>query len=205
MTKKVILVSGKLQSGKNTFTDILMEEMKKSISIDYDYFAKPLKNECKTVFSNLVDYLNKISLENNIPSLYTNEDSWYENKNEVTRILLQTYGTDIFRELVDEDWWAKKLKKKILARDEEVIVVSDVRFKSELRIFEQDNDLKLIKIRIERDNYTRDNNPIHYHISELDLDDYSNWDFILKNNDTLDALKQNTLILLDGINTIFSL
>ena len=124
MTKKVILVSGKLQSGKNTFTDILMEEMKKSISIDYDYFAKPLKNECKTVFSNLVDYLNKISLENNIPSLYTNEDSWYENKNEVTRILLQTYGTDIFRELVDEDWWAKKLKKKILARDEEVIVVS---------------------------------------------------------------------------------
>lgn len=205
MTKKVILVSGKLQSGKNTFTDILMEEMKKSISIDYDYFAKPLKNECKTVFSNLVDYLNKISLENNIPSLYTNEDSWYENKNEVTRILLQTYGTDIFRELVDEDWWAKKLKKKILARDEEVIVVSDVRFKSELRIFEQDNDLKLIKIRIERDNYTRDNNPIHYHISELDLDDYSKWDFILKNNDTLDALKQNTLILLDGINTIFSL
>lgn len=205
MTKKVILVSGKLQSGKNTFTDILMEEMKKSISIDYDYFAKPLKNECKTVFSNLVDYLNKISLENNIPSLYTNEDSWYENKNEVTRILLQTYGTDIFRELVDEDWWAKKLKKKILARDEEVIVVSDVRFKSELRIFEQDNDLKLIKIRIERDNYTRDNNPIHSHISELDLDDYSNWDFVLKNNETLDVLKQNTLILLDGINTIFSL
>lgn len=205
MTKKVILVSGKLQSGKNTFTDILMEEMKKSISIDYDYFAKPLKNECKTVFSNLVDYLNKISLENNIPSLYTNEDSWYENKNEVTRILLQTYGTDIFRELVDEDWWAKKLKKKILARDEEVIVVSDVRFKSELRIFEQDNDLKLIKIRIERDNYTRDNNPIHSHISELDLDDYSNWDFVLKNNETIDVLKQNTLILLDGINTIFSL
>jgi dephospho-CoA kinase len=205
MTKKVILVSGKLQSGKNTFTDILMEEMKKSISIDYDYFAKPLKNECKTVFSNLVDYLNKISLEHNIPSLYTNEDSWYENKNEVTRILLQTYGTDIFRELVDEDWWAKKLKKKILARDEEVIVVSDVRFKSELRIFEQDNDLKLIKIRIERDNYSRDNNPIHSHISELDLDDYSNWDFVLKNNETIDVLKQNTLILLDGINTIFSL
>lgn len=195
---KVILVSGKLQSGKNTFTDFLMEEIGKKHTIDYDYFAKPVKQECREVFKTLIDYLNKISKQYNIEELKTIDESWFEKKNEITRILLQTYGTEIFRNRVDSNWWAKKLKDKILTRTEDYIVVSDVRFKSEIKILEEaehDELIDLFRVRIERSNCERDNNPIHTHESEIDLDDYKYWDYVIQNDTTLDALKLNALVV----------
>ena len=193
---KVILVSGKLQSGKNTFTDFLIDEVKKTNTIDFEFFAKPLKDECKDVFQNLTNYLNGISTRFNIPELSTTNEQWYENKNEITRLLLQIYGTEIFRNKVDTDWWAKKLKDRVLQRKEDFIVITDVRFKSEINILdtlEHDHNIELVKIRIERTNYTRDDNPIHTHQSEIDLDDYKYWDYVIKNDTTLDVLKSNAI------------
>jgi len=189
---KVVLVSGKLQSGKNTFTDFLMEEIGKKYTIDFDYFAKPLKDECKEVFKNLINYLNTF----NIPELTTHDETWYEKKNEITRLLLQIYGTEIFRNKVDSDWWAKKLKDKLLQRTEDVVVITDVRFKSEIKILEdaeKDGHFDLVKIRVDRDNFVRDDNPIHLHESEIDLDDYKFWEYKIQNDTTLDALKLNAI------------
>ena len=173
---KVVLVSGKLQSGKNTFTDFLIDEVKKYKTIDFEYFAKPVKQECREVFKTLINYLNDLSIKYNIKELHTEEESWFEKKNEITRILLQTYGTDIFRDKVDSNWWAKKLKNKILKRTEDVIVITDVRFKSEIETLYslEEHNIELIKIRIERNNFVRDDNPIHTHQSEIDLDDFDN-------------------------------
>jgi dephospho-CoA kinase len=192
---KVVLVSGKLQSGKNTFTDFFIEEVKHTKTIDFEYFAKPVKQECREVFKNLINYLNEISKKYNIEELKTEEESWYEKKNEITRILLQTYGTDIFRDKVDSNWWAKKLKYKLLKREEDVIVITDVRFKSEVEIISEleKNNIQVYKIRIERSNFVRDDNPIHKHQSEIDLDDYKGWDKIIYNDNGLEELKEQAI------------
>lgn len=192
---KVVLVSGKLQSGKNTFTDFLIDEVKKYKTIDFEYFAKPVKQECREVFKTLINYLNDLSIKYNIKELHTEEESWFEKKNEITRILLQTYGTDIFRDKVDSNWWAKKLKNKILKRTEDVIVITDVRFKSEIETLYslEEHNIELIKIRIERNNFVRDDNPIHTHQSEIDLDDFENWDYVVENDNGLDDLNSQAI------------
>ena len=58
-----------------------------------------------------------------------------------------------------------------------------------------DELIDLFRVRIERSNYERDNNPIHTHESEIDLDDYKYWDYVIQNDTTLDALKLNALVV----------
>ena len=54
------------------------------------------------------------------------DDNWYEAKNKITRILLQTYGTEIFREMVDANWWVKILQKRICTeRTEDILFITD--------------------------------------------------------------------------------
>lgn len=212
MVKNVILVSGKLQSGKNTFVDLMMEELKKTdLKVDFDFFAKSVKDQCKDIFKNLIEYLNTISKEFNIPELYTIDDNWYENKNKITRILLQTYGTEIFRDMVDSNHWAKILKRRIMMdRNEDILFITDVRFKSEISTICDKESIKhdhrtitpkynVIKLRIERDNYVRGDDPIFTHQSEIDLDNFSEWDYLVKNNGTLDDLKRNAKDIVSSI------
>jgi nucleoside-triphosphatase THEP1 len=54
MVKNVILVSGKLQSGKNTFVNFMIDELREQkYKVDYDFFAKSVKDQCKDIFKNL--------------------------------------------------------------------------------------------------------------------------------------------------------
>lgn len=201
MVKNVILVSGKLQSGKNTFVDMLMEELKTTnLKVGFDFFAKPVKDQSKDIFRNLINYLNKVSEENNIPELYTEDHNWYEEKNHITRTLLQIYGTEIFRDMVDQNYWGKFLKKKLLTeKDEDIMFVTDVRFKSEISTICDKEPIRhdfrtitpgynVIKIRINRNNFERGNDPIFTHHSEIDLDDYTNWDLVINNDSDLSSL-----------------
>jgi cytidylate kinase len=203
MVKNVILISGKLQSGKNTFTDMLMKELQPTgLKVGFDFFAKSVKDQCKDIFKTLTDYLNDVSEKFNVPELKTIDDNWYETKNKITRILLQTYGTDIFREMVDANWWAKILQKRVCTeRTEDILFITDVRFKSEIAAmldktpFRQDYrtitpKYNVIKIRVERDNFDRPDDPIFNHPSEIDLDDYSDWDLVIKNNSDLSSLSK---------------
>lgn len=203
MVKNIILLSGKLQSGKNTFADLVIAELKSinpKLKIDFDLFAKSVKDQSKDIFRNLINYLNEIADEYGIEQIRTSDDNWYENKNVITRILLQTYGTEIFRDMIDKNHWAKILKYRMCDRDEDVMFITDVRFKSEMSVmcdkepFQKDYrtqypSYKVLKVRIERDQFERDDNPIHQHASEIDLDDYEHWDVIIKNNGTLEELK----------------
>lgn len=216
MVKNVILISGKLQSGKNTFTDMLMKELQPTgLKVGFDFFAKPVKDQSKEVFENLITYLNEISEKYNIPELKTVEENWYEDKNKITRILLQTYGTKIFRKLVDPAWWEKLLRERIcIDRNEEILFITDVRFKTEIStIMDKDSferhgvtiipKYNVIKIRVERDNFDRPDDPIYTDESEIDLDDYSDWDLVIKNNSDLSSLlkqaEQTTRFILERV------
>lgn len=177
--KTVVLVSGKLQSGKNTFADICIDILKNKYSVSYDYFARLLKERCKEDFKPLVDYVNSLNLE----ELHTIDDNWFENKNKLTRILLQIYGTEVFRNRVDQNYWANELVKNIKNSKSDIIFVTDVRFPSEITALENEI-MNVVKVRINR---TLDRTDVvNEHESEKALDDYSNWNYVYQNDGTLE-------------------
>lgn len=216
--KKVILVSGKLESGKNQFADYLKQAYEiNNISIRQDLFARTLKNNCREDFKILIRDINEIAVNlktqitehqkyllltyprherfhtepfndvyAKINDLITTNEHFYEEKNTITRNLLQIYGTDIFRKRVHNNYWVELLINRIKQSQEEVTIVTDVRFPNEIELLDNDPELDIIAIRIERDmDRTK---KINTHISETSLDNYINWNYIVDNNETLEEL-----------------
>ncbi len=196
--KLVVLVSGKLQSGKNTFADLCIEHLKNDLKVSYDYFAKELKQRCKEDFKPLVEYVNSL----NIPELHTEDDNWYENKNKLTRILLQVYGTDVFRNRVSEDYWAEQLVENVYNSDSDVIFVTDVRFPSEIAALENEG-FDVVSVRINR-NLNRDDS-VNEHESETALDNYTSWNYVFDNSGTYDELKEFSIRFSELVKSSFGL
>lgn len=200
MKTKIILVSAKLQSGKNTFANILQDVLEKDHGkrVCCDSFAAKLKKNCTEDFSAVVSFLrseyNRLVSEGvkDIEWMNVTEDNFYENKTDLTRLLLQAYGTEIFRKRVDDFYWIKDFEERINNSLDEYVIVTDVRFKNEIEYFYSkfygDPNYKIspITVRIERDSDRT--NIQNQHISEKDLDDYSCWDVVVDNNGTMEEL-----------------
>lgn len=192
--KTVVLVSGKLQSGKNSFADMCMEYLKDKTNSSFDFFAKELKERCKEDFADLISFINKLC-ETFPPEirelLYTEDENWFENKNQLTRILLQLYGTNIFRNRVDTDYWAKQVVDNVKKSESEIIFITDVRFPSEIKAIktmEHDYGYNIITIRINR-TLDRDEE-FNQHVSETALDDYEYFDWVFENNGPVQELQE---------------
>lgn len=161
---KIIGISGKKGSGKDTFAQFLKEELEKQLgkTVKVDSFAANLKY-CCALISGQPDYL------------FYNQDMKDRKAgflNFTNRELMQKFG-DLTRSL-DKDIWVKSLFNKYLDNPPEYLIVSDVRFKNEA---EHINKLGGILIRIESDRIKEDN-----HISEIELDNYSKFNLLIENN-----------------------
>lgn len=222
--KKVLLFSGRMQSGKNQFAEYVSEICKeKGLKVVSDLFAADLKEWSKQDFKGLSDILNSLhtQFQNEIYKLISNrqsygissdgvmenlfklvgklnisDENWFENKTDITRALLQIYGTQIFRNRVDNDFWIKRTKERIINNDADIVIITDVRFPNEVDFMSSDK----------YDTYTvRINRPIdrtgqqHEHISETALDDYTDWDYIIDNDKELYDLKECACGLVDDI------
>lgn len=223
--KHIFLISGKLRSGKNQFADYVKEIAEsKGMTVNTDLFAKSLKEWCNEDFKALTDYLNDIldttinHLKNysnlsfnqkiqmyfessirRLEELITKDENWYEDKNPITRILLQTYGTEIFRKRVDQDWWVKQLKNRVLQSNSDITLITDVRFPNEIECFKKDisKDFTVTTIRINR-NLNREAG-FNEHESEKALDNYNEFDYVIDNNGTLEDLKNKVKELISRI------
>lgn len=186
MKKIVILVSGKLQSGKNTFADILKEELENEykFTVAIDYFARLLKEMCRDSFRPLVDYLNTNLLSCGPNGEWITDESWFEKKTPITRMILQIVGSEIVR-TVNENFWSESFVKRANERAEVITINSDCRFPSEIEHVQKNFDT--VTIRVER-TMERDG-AINEHMSETALDDKRDWDYVIHNNGTLDDLK----------------
>jgi hypothetical protein len=218
--KKIVLVSGKLQTGKNQFADYLEQAYTlDKVEVVQDCFAQYLKDECKEDFKPLTKFLNRIA--NQIKSLCdpmliynhktkkydieatkggpeesdfmyflqklrTHDENFYEDKNDITRILLQTYGTEIFRKRVDNDYWVKRMISKIKESDKKVFIITDVRFPNEIDLVMEEDEFDVCTIRVERD--MDRSGPEHKHPSETSLDGFNGFNYIVDNNGTLEEL-----------------
>lgn len=222
MKKIVILISGKIKSGKNQLADFMKEYFEKqNLKVSSDYFAKAVKDGCKEDFKKLADELNNYVIDlkdeiaskfkinymdlhneysdsyiNKIDELKISDENWYENKTFITRTILQLYGTEIFRNRVDSDYWVKQVKDKCEKSDSDIILVTDTRFPNEITEMYSDN-YDLITIRLLRD-INKDKSKNHY--SETALDDWNEWTYIIDNKrNSLKSFQKQVIMVAEDI------
>ena len=206
---KVLMFGGKIHSGKNLAAEMAKEILEsKGVKVSCKMLAKGVKDGCKKDFKVLVDYLNKLAEEEReevgndyLADLLTIKDeNWYENKTELSRILLQIYGTEIFRDNVDKDWWSKKLADEIEKSEDEVVIITDFRFPSESSYMKSRfGFVKTVRItREDKSGFADVGETTQAHSSETALDDFA-FDTYIENNGTVEELKAKIGELLDKV------
>lgn len=169
---KIISLSGKAGSGKNTVAKIIAE-----LASDKVYevaYADALKEEVARACGVSVKFINK------------HKDNF--------RLILQGWGTDFRRKLDHDLYWIQKVDDKLvrlITINAQLIVITDARFKNEL---EYAHKCDAITVRVKRETDKKDLHP-----SEVDIDD-GEYDFYLHNLTTIDFLKKQVKSLLINFN-----
>lgn len=173
--KKVILISAKAQHGKDTFARLLKQQLEnQGYKIVVDRFAKYIKGYLR-------DYYGWDGVT----------------KGEFERTFLQNKGTeDIKGKKNYKCFHAKRLSEDfdIFQDDFDYFLVPDTRFEDEIYIMKAMFSNQIITVRIQRDGVTGGlNNEQLQHQSEIDLDNFR-FDYKIKNNGTLEELKEKVSI-----------
>lgn len=195
-----ISITGKANSGKNTLSKLLFDEIysKKYSSdnsfrgIEYIAFADPIKEMIRLMFPTLPrKYLYG-------PSKYRGEviPGAFKDGNPLTvRNLLQDLGTGFGRNCKENIWLDAfdHRFKKAQNKNYSIVIVTDVRFRNE---FDHLNKLKFYQIKLLRDSHTKIN-----HSSEINQDSIKDneFDYIVHNNGTLEDLKKEVVKIVSQI------
>lgn len=204
MHKKVILLAGKINCGKNFIHDLMVNELGYG-KCKRSYFAKALKETARDGFKDYAIHLNQsvydvldiideaVSIETHqhdratkiLKNLLLEDRNWFEDKTDSSRIFLQNLGTDVVRNTIDEDWWVKCAAEEIEESNEEYFISTDLRFTSEFEALvrclkDSKNTYSFYPIYIERAADTPEN--IASHESENGLNDFPEWYKTIDNN-----------------------
>ena len=173
---KIILLSGKARSGKDTVSNIIKEyyKTKDVIVISFGHYIK--------------DYVKRIS-------------KWDGSDDNKPRELLQQIGIELIKNKIDDKLFIKRVIDdiNIFSYFYDVIIVDDVRLSDELKIL-KDTFNKSISIRINRVDYENDlTKEQKEHITEIDLDNINDFDYFIVNNNNYDKLKDDVLDILRSV------
>lgn len=172
---KIIILTGKAQSGKNISANIIKEyyekQNKKTVIIAY---AKYLKDYAKEII---------------------NWDGKEENK---PRELLQQLGVELIKNQIDENMLINRIKEDIKVYEYffDVIIISDARFETEIEEIKKDNKVTVIKIEGKQNNLTSEQ---QNHITETALNNYNKYDYVIENTKTLEELKNEIKKIMEEI------
>ncbi len=165
---EIFMFCGKARSGKDTsaliLKKILEEKNKKVLILQYSYYIK--------------EFAKKIS-------------DWDGSEETKPRSLLQELGTDIIRKKIDEQFFVKKLIEDLRVYEYyfDYIIISDVRFDIEIDEPRKKYNVKAIKITRENKNEILTEKQ-QSHSTETGLDNYTNFDYEIKNDYDLEYLEQ---------------
>lgn len=171
MAKRIIIFSGKQYSGKDTAAKILMEAMP-----DYRRCAMG----------------DIIKME-------------YGRQHNLTYEEIEKNKTLYRQGLIDLGNWGRQQSpdywlEKIIAQEGN-IVVTDVRIKHEYEIFKKAG---AISIRVEANRDVRESRGGKLigedDVTEVDLDNIQDWDFVIDNNTDYETLKTNVLKIVEKLN-----
>lgn len=176
MTKNIILISGKKGSGKNTFTELLVNRLAGKIEVYA--MASLLKKVVSTITGCDIKRLEDGEFKNKL-SPYT-VDVYGQMKNLTYRECLLHFGKMLRYD--NNTIFCDDVKTKIRKSDSDYFIVPDLRERIELdKIYElgRNYEIPTITIRI-----TRDVKPdsTSNDKTEIDLDNYVGWDFNVDNN-----------------------
>jgi len=164
---KIIIISGKARSGKDTIADMMKEifDLKniKSIKLAYaDYIKDYTKN--------IIDWNGKDETK--------------------PRDFLQFLGTDLIRKNLGQDFFINRMidDVKIYSYFYDVIIISDARLEREI-LLTKNNFEDVVSINIVRPNFVSElNSNQNKHITETGLDNYDSYDYKIINDGTLEDL-----------------
>jgi hypothetical protein len=207
MTKKIkpkiILISGKKQSGKNLTASLIEELSENPNNIEVFAFADTLKNMASNFFYDVLlndTYVDQHSYEKDsfknkvIPFKFNEKKCTY-------RKFLQYFGTDFMRELFSDNLWVDNvidfIKGNLLHTADNMFIITDARFPNEIERVQEKLGKKcdIISLRVERPSLPV--NPSS-HISETALDDYF-FDYTIINDGTKKELKEKVKKFLEGL------
>ena len=206
----IIGVSGKIGSGKDAVAKLiaknvntqLLEQLSIPIWLKYILKNKKFIHVHKKAFAYklkcIVQFLTNYKMQVVDEKTFTNKvyDYTQFDKNYFVDAfgmtignMLQKVGTDAIRNNVHTNAWVEALFVDMdNMKENDIWVITDVRFKNEANAIKERNGF-LIRVNGDplkiRENSTRDLN----HQSEVDLDDYTEWDYVLENNGTLHDLE----------------
>lgn len=170
MADKIIIFSGKQYSGKDTAAKILMNEL-------------PSYKRCAMGDVIKLEYgkLNNVTYE----EIEANKPKYRQGL-----IDLGNWGRK-----QDKDYWLKKIVEQ-----EGNIVVTDVRIKHEYELFKSYGAIS-IRIEAERDLREQRGGKLvgENDVTEVDLDDIEDWDYIIDNNNDYETLRENVLLIVKKI------
>ena len=170
MAEKIITFSGKQYSGKDTAAKILLDELK-----EYKRCAMG----------------DIIKIE-------------YGKQHNLTYEEIEANKTQYRQGLIDLGNWGRKQSpdywlEKIIAQEGKIIV-TDVRIKHEYEVFKKAGAIT-IRVEAERDiRELRGGKLIgEDDVTEVDLDNIQDWDFVIDNNKDYETLKQNVLKVVEKL------
>jgi len=187
----IISISGKARSGKDTISDILVKYygyrkiswadpmkmiLSEALSIDLEDFYSDTKDDAREVAisaENAVKILDILTETYGEVDNYTNVRLSLQNTTHKSiRELLQWFGTNICRDMIDNEIWIKITLDSLDPSD--LIVIPDARMYNEREAISK---LGGVKILVQRDTGISDN-----HVSENQLGNYKDYDVIVEND-----------------------
>ncbi len=166
---KIFLIAGKARSGKDTVADIMKKHYEnQNLKVVRLGFSEPIKN-----------YAQKIT-------------GWDGNDATKPRELLQVLGTDIIRNKIDKNFFVNRICEDIVIYKYyfDVIIISDVRYPNELEEPKK-RFQNITTIKVERPNFENElTDKEKAHATETALDNYKDYDYVINNDNDIEALAQ---------------
>ena len=159
---KLFILSGKARSGKDSVYGMIKKyyKDKKVINTSFAYYIK--------------DYAMRIS-------------DWDGSEETKPRELLQSIGIELVKTKIDDKMFIKRVLEDILVFSYfyDIIVVTDARLVDEVEVLkEKYPDAISIRINRDIDNGLRENEKKH--LTEVGLDNYDKFDYVIVNTDLKD-------------------
>ena len=160
---KVYIISGKARSGKNEISKLIEKSYRdrKCITISFGHYIK--------------DYAKRVS-------------DWDGSEETKPRELLQQLGIELIKNKIDNRLFINRILEDIAVFSYfyDIIIVSDVRLVDEISTLKEKYP-NSVSIRVIRNNYDNKlTDEEKNHLTEVNLDNYSDFDYIIENDENLE-------------------
>jgi hypothetical protein len=142
----IIGITGHKQNGKDTFARALEDYLvPRGVTVRTVYFADPLKKACRAIFGG--DARNYYGTEEDKNEPAGNWGEFLGEGYSTYRRILQTVGTEVFRQHVHRDFWVLSMHERLWdAPGDTVVLVPDVRFDNEASLIRRELQGRVIRM-----------------------------------------------------------